>query len=165
MLSSPMPLASPSRPVRARRELRGNIQLPVLFIIALVLGLVFVYAAKSSPATPSTSEPPIAPSASATPAGSKPVGSVTSLIGGLEERLQRDPDDGEGWLLLARSYDHVGKLDEARAAYERAAALGIDDAAFASALTARAQQHPPASDAVKPTDGSEAVMQENSGTE
>jgi tetratricopeptide (TPR) repeat protein len=55
------------------------------------------------------------------------VGSVASLTTGLEARLEQQPDDGEGWLLLAKSYFYLGRLDEARHAYARAAALGDAD--------------------------------------
>lgn len=55
-------------------------------------------------------------------------GSVTALLGGLEARLADNPDDAKGWLLLAKSYDHLGRNAEARDAYEKAAALGLTDA-------------------------------------
>jgi hypothetical protein len=56
------------------------------------------------------------------------VGSVTSLLTGLETRLAENPDDAKGWLLLAKSYDHLGRDGEARDAYAKAAALGMTDA-------------------------------------
>ena len=59
--------------------------------------------------------------------GSGGVGSVASLTTGLEARLEQQPDDGEGWLLLAKSYFYLGRLDEARHAYARAVALGNAD--------------------------------------
>jgi cytochrome c-type biogenesis protein CcmH len=42
------------------------------------------------------------------------------LVGELAARLQREPDDVEGWLLLARSYMVLGQYDEGRAAYREA---------------------------------------------
>ena len=56
--------------------------------------------------------------------GSASVGSVASLTAGLEARLEQQPDDGEGWLLLAKSYVHLNRLSEARHAYARAVELG-----------------------------------------
>jgi len=56
------------------------------------------------------------------------VGSVTSLLTGLETRLAENPDDAKGWLLLAKSYDHLGRSADARDAYSKAAALGMTDA-------------------------------------
>jgi cytochrome c-type biogenesis protein CcmH len=53
--------------------------------------------------------------------------SVGSLIGGLEARLAENPEDAKGWLLLARSYDHLGDNDEAWNAYSRARDLGMTD--------------------------------------
>ena len=55
------------------------------------------------------------------------LGSVASLVDGLTERLQREPDDAGGWLLLARSYEHLGRHRDASVAYARARALGKTD--------------------------------------
>ena len=55
------------------------------------------------------------------------VGSVSSLTAGLEARLRDQPDDGEGWLLLAKSYVYLNRQDDARSAYARAVALGETD--------------------------------------
>ncbi len=59
------------------------------------------------------------------------VGSVASMVDGLASRLRDNPEDGGSWLLLARSYKHLNRLDEAADAYERAAALGQIDAELA----------------------------------
>jgi len=53
--------------------------------------------------------------------------SVGTLIGGLESRLEASPEDAEGWILLARSYDHLGEHDKAWHAYTRARDLGMTD--------------------------------------
>lgn len=50
------------------------------------------------------------------------VGSVASMVDGLAERLKEHPDDGQGWLLLARSYHHLERFTEAQQAYEQATA-------------------------------------------
>jgi cytochrome c-type biogenesis protein CcmH/NrfG len=62
------------------------------------------------------------------------LGSVASMVGGLEERLRQHPDDGKGWLLLAKSYRHMGRMDDARVAYRNAEDLGSGDAAVAAQL-------------------------------
>lgn len=62
------------------------------------------------------------------------VGSVASLLTGLEARLDDNPDDGKGWLLLAQSYELLGRMNDAKAAYDKATALGINDDEFASRL-------------------------------
>jgi len=69
------------------------------------------------------------------------VGSVASMVDGLASRLRDNPDDGGSWLLLARSYKHLNRLDEAAGAYMKAAALGQFDAELAeldSAVDAQA---------------------------
>lgn len=62
--------------------------------------------------------------------------SVGSLIGGLEARLAEDPEDAKGWLLLARSHDHLGNDTEAWNAYARARELGQADEALELKLAA-----------------------------
>ncbi len=48
---------------------------------------------------------------------------IKAMTGRLAERLQSNPDDGEGWLMLARSYTQLGRFAEAAAAFGRASAL------------------------------------------
>lgn len=48
---------------------------------------------------------------------------IQAMTGRLAERLQSNPDDGEGWLMLARSYTQLGRFAEAAAAFGRAATL------------------------------------------
>ena len=64
----------------------------------------------------------------------KALGSVASLVDGLADRLQTEPDDVGGWLLLARSYEHLGRHTDASTAYGRAKALGETDNQFEEAL-------------------------------
>lgn len=67
------------------------------------------------------------------------VASVTSLLGKLEARLEDDPNDAKGWLLLARSYDHLGRSADANSAYEKAVSLGMSDVALAARLESSSQ--------------------------
>jgi cytochrome c-type biogenesis protein CcmH/NrfG len=63
----------------------------------------------------------------ASPAQPNKSASVSLLIGGLEAKLVENPSDAKGWLLLARSYDHLGDNNNAWNAYERARELGVTD--------------------------------------
>jgi hypothetical protein len=56
------------------------------------------------------------------------VASVANLVEGLAGRLEKNPDDAGGWLLLAKSYRHLDNRDGAADAYEHAAVLGKTDA-------------------------------------
>ena len=64
------------------------------------------------------------------------VGSVASLVDGLRERLDKEPDVAKGWILLARSYEHMGRNSEAVSAYNHAKALGKSDTKLEASLVA-----------------------------
>lgn len=70
---------------------------------------------------------------------------VDQLTERLAQRLQANPDDAAGWLLLARSYHHLGRDGEARDAYAQAQAHGGNDADLAAVIAA-----PPADSAALP---------------
>lgn len=42
------------------------------------------------------------------------------MVARLEQRLQQNPNDFSGWILLGRSYAVMGRIDEAKQAHERA---------------------------------------------
>lgn len=69
--------------------------------------------------------------------GDRKAASVGTLIGGLESRLAENPEDAKGWLLLAKSHDHLGNVSAARDAYARAKALGMEDLALEARLNDR----------------------------
>jgi tetratricopeptide (TPR) repeat protein len=69
---------------------------------------------------------------------SKGTASVASLVDGLKERLEREPNDADGWILLARSYEHIGRRSEAIAAYDRAKSLGKTDETLDESLSGEA---------------------------
>jgi cytochrome c-type biogenesis protein CcmH/NrfG len=64
--------------------------------------------------------------------GSAPVqvAPVSSLVGGLEQRLAAQPDDVNGWALLAQSYAFMGDATAADGAVKKAVALGMDEQAL-----------------------------------
>ena len=74
---------------------------------------------------------------SAPPTKNEKTASVGNLIGGLERRLEDDPNDGKGWLLLAKSHDHLGNTAAAWKSYARAKELGANDDALETKLAAR----------------------------
>ncbi|WP_265943508.1 c-type cytochrome biogenesis protein CcmI [Dechloromonas sp. A34] len=48
---------------------------------------------------------------------------ITAMVERLALRLQENPNDGQGWLMLARSYAVLGRYPESAAAYGRALGL------------------------------------------
>jgi hypothetical protein len=49
---------------------------------------------------------------------------VDVLLVGLKQRLEAQPDDVDGWVLLSKSYYHLNRMEEAESAFEKAKALG-----------------------------------------
>jgi cytochrome c-type biogenesis protein CcmH/NrfG len=88
-------------------------------------------AALPSIAWPSGDRPPasVARPAAANTDGSTPtqVAPVASLVGKLEQRLSAQPDDVDGWALLAQSYAFMGDAAAAEGAVKKAVALGMDE--------------------------------------
>jgi hypothetical protein len=55
---------------------------------------------------------------------------VESLVDGLEARLAAQPNDANGWALLAQSYAYTSDKESAEQAVQRAVALGFDERAL-----------------------------------
>lgn len=72
--------------------------------------------------------------AAAAPAASAPHAmnqdQIAALATATAARLEKQPDDADGWATLARSYTVLGRNADALSAYERAVALRGDDAAL-----------------------------------
>jgi len=67
------------------------------------------------------------PSVTATPArqdSATDLESVDVLLVSLKQRLEAQPDDVDGWVLLSKSYYHLNRREEAEAAFDKAKALG-----------------------------------------
>ena len=47
---------------------------------------------------------------------------IESMVARLVQRLESNPDDGEGWVMLARTYHALGRFGEAAGAYAKAEA-------------------------------------------
>ena len=65
---------------------------------------------------------------------------VSSLVDGLVARLQENPEDAGGWLLLAKSYRFLERPADAGPAYRRAAALGRTDAELEAWIAANEEE-------------------------
>ena len=92
-----------------------------------------VVAALPSIAWPSADRPAASSSRSAdsTPSGDAgtpmQAAPVSSLVGGLEQRLAAQPNDVDGWTLLAQSYAFMGDAAAANGAVKKAVALGMNE--------------------------------------
>ena len=114
----------------------GFSYLPLIAILAIMFIATGLYMTIGRPdlAVESNQTQAAQPTESATTGQDVSVATVESLLSGLEQRLQREPEDGKGWLLLAKSYDHLGRTAEAIEAYSRARELGNSDPLLESRL-------------------------------
>ena len=125
----------------ARISSRGFANVPLLTVIAALLLAIGLYAAIGRPdvATSAVAHTPSDTAARSSSAnGDTRAASVNDLLAGLEQRLQDDPGDAKGWLLLAKSYDHLGRRQEAADAYARAEMLGLADNDLAARISSEA---------------------------
>lgn len=77
----------------------------------------------------SEAEASAAPEAPAPGEGAAPTqAQIEGMVNRLATRLQTQPDDAAGWRMLARSYETLGRFDEAVQAYQRLLALQPADA-------------------------------------
>ena len=104
-----------------------------------------VVAALPSIAWPSSgrAEPASGTAAAADGGAPTQVAPVSSLVHGLEQRLAAQPDDADGWALLAQSYAFMGDAAAANGAIKKAVALGMDEQALRARVdSAMRGQHP-----------------------
>jgi cytochrome c-type biogenesis protein CcmH len=66
--------------------------------------------------------------AQAEPRGPVTQDQIEAMVSGLAERLKQDPGNPEGWFMLARSYNALGRFSEAAQAYGKLAELVPDEA-------------------------------------
>lgn len=85
--------------------------------VALPLGAIALYAQLGSPGLP---DQPFAQRPTSSPDSQR----IAQMVGQLEQRLEQNPTDTQGWLMLSRSYRVLGRYRDAAAALNRAMMLG-----------------------------------------
>lgn len=98
---------------------------PRAWPIALVLGLALPLAAGLLYAQLGRPEA-IEPTSTAAPV--EPADPVQQMVQRLADRLRRAPDDAQGWALLARAHEQLGRPQDAIPAYVQLERLRPDDA-------------------------------------
>lgn len=115
-----------STPVNPKSSGRWAAVMIALLLPAAAAGL---YLKLGSPDAVAPENKPVAASA---PSQESPHGmsfdQIRSSAEALAARLQNNPGDGEGWSMLARSYNVLGRFPEAATAYEKAVSLLPADA-------------------------------------
>jgi cytochrome c-type biogenesis protein CcmH len=104
--------------------------LPVAAVVFyLRVGHPSAFSATPAPAGRSAEAPPaMAEGANATDEGGFSPQRIEANVAALAKKLEENPNDVAGWIMLGRSYSSLKKFSEASAAYKRATALKQDDA-------------------------------------
>jgi hypothetical protein len=103
------------------------------------MGSVAWPVAQQSPLVPR----PVAPTPPSAASDNGRVASVDSLIGKLEARLAAQPNDANGWALLAESYAYTANSAGVNRAVARAVALGVDEQSLRARVNdAKRSAHP-----------------------
>lgn len=104
----------------------------LVVIVAVLVFYVWNGKAKESPANSPTSSrvvvnsatvPSAAMPSAAAPSAANAGGDLSTAVKHLEAKLEKNPNNRDGWLLLAKTYKELGRLKEADDANAKAAAL------------------------------------------
>ena len=100
--------------------------LALIFIIPAIT--LWIYQSAGTPEAIGLSPPPPrSATESANEAHAQTAGDMDTMISGLRARLEENPDDLDGWMLLARSYRSQQRFAESVEVLEKAHALAPDD--------------------------------------
>ena len=95
--------------------------------VFIPVGAVAFYLFVGNPKALSSAPATVPPSATQ-PAGQMSPQQIAANVDKLAERLKQNPNDAQGWLMLARSYVMLERYSDAAKAYERVTTLNANDA-------------------------------------
>lgn len=108
-------------------------RLALILLVLIPILAILIYYKIGSPA--SVTIPVATPNTFSADAGKQPIPDHSNMVSDLEPlleslkgKLEKDPGDGSGWALLARSYVELKRHSDAVPAYEKAAKAFPDDA-------------------------------------
>lgn len=113
---------------------QGQTKTGFALLLAIAGGALGLYLWQGNPQLP---DQPVAPRLAER---QEALGQVAGGIDKLQARLAADPNDVEGWLLLAEGYGALGRKAEQRAALEKVIALLPDAAPIKARLQMRLEQ-------------------------
>jgi cytochrome c-type biogenesis protein CcmH len=97
--------------------------------MAIPIGVIALYFVVGNPKALSPSLPTAEMASPATQQdGPMSDQQIAANVDKLAKRLEQNPNDAQGWLMLARSYTSMERFSDAASAYERATALNGNDA-------------------------------------
>ena len=107
-----------------RGEGRGA-AITVLLLVPLLA--VFIYLIKGTPAALSPDKITVAEQAGKGPAHAVTAEQINAMVQGLAARLEKNPQDADGWRMLGRSYVALGRYQDAIGALDKAVAMIPND--------------------------------------
>ena len=120
--------------VKSKAPLTGRVPSTRTSVIVYALsvfipvGAVAFYLLVGNPKALSSAPAATGPPSAAQPERQMSPQQIAANVDKLAERLKQNPNDAQGWLMLARSYIMLERYAEAAKAYERATALNANDA-------------------------------------
>ncbi|MGE5471741.1 MAG: tetratricopeptide repeat protein [Bacteroidota bacterium] len=121
LLQAP-PASSKPAPAVYRRWM-----LPALVLLTAAIGFAVFWSYQGQPAGGGAIDIPSLPDMAQKPQANSG-GDLNTVVKRLADKMASDPGNGEGWLLLAKTYGELRKYAEAASAYEKAAAILPADA-------------------------------------
>jgi cytochrome c-type biogenesis protein CcmH len=121
-----------------RAASRGSVYAIALGIPVIAVALYLLVGNSAALSGTATTAPPFAGGSQAN--GQMSQQQIEANVAALAKRMEQNPGDAEGWVMLARSYMTLEKYSDATNAYAKAAVLKADDAdlladyAFAMAM-------------------------------
>ena len=146
-------LQSPSEVKEQNRPSYWRWLLPAVVSVLVAGGIYWAISSKVSQPTSVTEDfakLPAAKPGNQANAG----GDLNTVVKKLADKMAKDPNNGEGWLLLAKTYSELKKFAEADSAYEKASPLVALDV---NALTDWADAHVMANDRKWDAEGGKIV--------
>lgn len=111
--------SAPASPPQVRRHRRAAALGVLIVLSVLPIGLYLALGSPNIPGQPAYARANLPPGHE----------SIAALIGQVEERLARNPNDGAGWEVIAPVYMQLGRFDDAVMARRKALALNGETAA------------------------------------
>lgn len=123
----PLTAASGTAKPAGSTRLPGPQATAMALAVAIPVGALVLYSLIGSQALIPELERQAASGAAAQPAGGNALPPMEELVARLEQRLEQEPEDSEGWMMLGRTYFATGDRQQAERALARAYELNPAD--------------------------------------
>jgi cytochrome c-type biogenesis protein CcmH len=126
-ISRTLDAAKPSKPPLAARNLAYVVAL-ALPVIAVLFYLQLANQNARTAAEPAADSQPASAAPFANQSGEMTPQAIAANVQALAKRLEQNPNDAQGWTMLARSYSQMQRYKDAAEAFEHATALDSKNA-------------------------------------